>query len=169
MINFYDPWEGEVEKQQKKPNWFKRHKIFTTIICTVLVMAFFASFAKDDKTVNNSKEPEKAQAATPKAPEKPKTWQKVAELSGSTEKKSPVFTLDGNETKMTYSATGRDMGILSIYLVKEGHDLQSEGGFPEVSISKPTTDETRITKPAGNYFLDVSSTFDYTITIEELR
>jgi hypothetical protein len=70
--------------------------------------------------------------------------------------------------KLTYTFDGGQAIIGSIYVVAEGHSIEKEGGFPEVTVTKSGTDSTFLTKDAGNYYLDIkSANTNWTIKIEE--
>jgi hypothetical protein len=102
--------------------------------------------------------------------QKPKEWTKVIEVSGNSNKRTDTFTLYGGKTKLTYNVKGTTAVIVSIYVLPEGHSLQEQGGFPEVTVTEPGTDTTFLTKKAGNYYLDISSAnASWTVKIEEER
>jgi len=121
-----------------------------------------------DKSSKTSSSPTTSQAQNKETP-KPKSWQTVVELNGTANKRSDTFQLEGGKTKMTYNFDGGDMIVGSIYVVKEGKSLEKDGGFPEVMISKPGSDETFLTKSKGTYYLDVTgaNTSGWTVKIEE--
>jgi len=105
-------------------------------------------------------------------PETPKTWQKVYELSGTTSKRSDSFKLSGAQARLKYAinnATSYD-GMTSIYVVEDGHSLEKDGGFPEVSVTGAKSDETRLVKSAGSYYLDITAAnTNWTATVEEYK
>ena len=98
-----------------------------------------------------------------------KTWTQIAQLSGNADKSSDTITLTGGRVRLTYSFQGNYV-VGAVYLLEEGTDLQSDGGFPVVTVSQSTSDETILRKGAGDYYLHVSSAnADYTVTLEELK
>lgn len=111
---------------------------------------------------------EVAAEPTKKEPEVAKTWQKVAELSGSNSKRGDVFTLTGAKARLTYTLSGDYTPTLNVYIVDEGDSLEESGGFPEVFAAKSNGD-TLLAKKAGNYYLDVTSTGVWSVTIEEYK
>lgn len=96
-------------------------------------------------------------------------WAKVAELSGNANKRSAVFELTGAPARMKYDIKG-DMVVCAVYVMPEGKNLQTEGGFPEVMVSEPGADETYLTKDAGKYYIEVqAANCDWSVVIEEER
>jgi|GEM_PF-2469704 len=103
-------------------------------------------------------------------PSAPKQWTKVTELSGSTDKRGELFTLTGGQARLTYSVNGDTMPVCSIYVMKAGTSLESDGGFPEVSVMENKSDSTMLVKSAGQYYLDVkAASANWTVTIEEYK
>ncbi|WP_410641223.1 hypothetical protein [Amycolatopsis sp. lyj-346] len=152
----------------------------------VILYAIGSSSGSQNKTANSSSSNQSAQStpidtsgtnfgANDKLPteqkeEAPKTWQKAIELSGSSAKRSENFKLNGGQTRLKYTVNGGDSIIASFYVMNEGKSLQEDGGFAEVTATKSGSDETRLTKPAGNYYLDVSAAnAEWTVAIEELK
>lgn len=84
------------------------------------------------------------------------SWHKIIRLAGATAKRSPVFPLGRCDKRLTWTLKG-DQSVLTVYLVKAGHSLQEEGGFPEVSPDTPGTGSTMLANPPGRYYLDVTS------------
>jgi hypothetical protein len=105
-----------------------------------------------------------AAAPAPAAPAAP-TWHKVIALSGTSEKRSGLFTLRDAETRLRY--TTKAAGFFAVYVVEEGGSLQRDGGFPEVSSDRKGSDSTVLVKDQGRYYLDISSTVPWTVVIEQ--
>lgn len=102
--------------------------------------------------------------------DQPKAWTDVAIFSGSSSKKTNSFTLSGAEAKLVYSQSGGEFATTSVYIVEKGDSLEQSGGFPEVTISGNSTDESMIVKSAGEYYFDVNSAnASWTLTVQELR
>lgn len=103
-----------------------------------------------------------------KAKPKPKsTWKTVAKLSGSSDKASPDFHLNGCETRMDYAVGGGDMAVVNIYVLDSGVNLMEDGGFPEVAMADKS-DTTQIRRDEGDYYLDVTAAnTDWSVKIEE--
>lgn len=95
-------------------------------------------------------------------------WVEVASLSGRTEKRGPVFVLEGDETRLRYTSDGF---VFVVYVVEEGDSLERSGGFPEVScFDGPCSDVTFLAKGPGRYYLDVTASGGgWAVKIEELR
>jgi hypothetical protein len=160
-------------KQEKQDNWFARHKVLTGVL-GIIVFVAIVSAASGNKPTANTSQPVAADSATQpaqtaSAPAAPKTWQKVAELSGDTSKRSTPFTLSGGQARLKYTVNGNS-SLVAFYVMEQGKDLQKDGGFPEVTVTKTATDETQLTKAAGTYFLDVTAAnASWTVTIEEMK
>ena len=102
--------------------------------------------------------------------QKPKQWVTVAEVNGNANKNTDTFELKGGKTKITYTFSGGDVIVGSIYVLKEGTDLMKQGGIPEVTVTNAGTDSTFITKSAGNYYLSIkAANTSWTVKIEEER
>ncbi|MDH4140413.1 MAG: hypothetical protein OEV43_07565 [Coriobacteriia bacterium] len=101
--------------------------------------------------------------------EQAKKWVKVAELSGNANKRSAPFELTGAPARLKYTVKG-DMVVCAVYLLPEGTDLMTEGGFPEVMLSEAGSDQTFLSKGAGRYFIDVqAANCQWSVVIEEER
>lgn len=141
-------------------------KVILVTIPILFVIALLASLGDADK--QSATPPAQAQAATAKeeAPAAPKTWQKVAELSGSSNKRSDVFHLQGGQQRITYLVDGQ-YATVYFYVMPAGKTLEKHGGFPEVTAS--TNGDTMSYRDAGEYYFDVSGTGNWTIQVEEMR
>jgi len=102
----------------------------------------------------------------------PKQWVTVVEMNGNSNKNSDTFALTGAKCRLIYKVSG-EMSVWVIYVVKEGHIIEQEGGSPDVMISMPSSDSadsTFLMKGAGNYYLDVNSAnANWAVKIEEYR
>lgn len=106
-------------------------------------------------------------APTTTTTEPPKTWQAVATLASSSSKRGAPFRISSPTSRLRYSSQA---GVLYIYVLPVGHDLDTQGGSAETSCSQPCSDETFLAKSPGEYYLDVKSANGaWNITIEELR
>lgn len=156
-------------------NWFKRHPILTAILgLLILFFLIGATGSSKKETVPTSPSGEQKQE-TQKSVEqreetpKPKEWVTVITVSGNSNKRTDVFTLQGGKTRLTYDVKG-SMVVVSVYVLPEGYSLEEKGGFPEVTVSEPGTDTTFLTKKAGNYHLDIkSANATWSVKIEEER
>lgn len=157
-------------------DWIKKHKIISAVLGFIILSGIIGAVGgsgtttKSENTNSNSTNNTNSGTNTQPTSSKPKEWTTVLEASGSSDKRTDTFTLQGGKTKLTYTFTGGEAIIGSIYVVAEGHSIEKEGGFPEVTVTKAGTDSTFLTKDAGNYYLDVkSANADWTIKIEEER
>lgn len=103
----------------------------------------------------------------PKPAPAPKQWIAVAQLSGNSNKQSDIFELKKAKTKLEYNVTAdNDMPVALIYVMDEGVDLETSGGFAAVHIDKIGTDSTFLTKSPGKYYIVVkSANCDWSLTI----
>lgn len=95
-------------------------------------------------------------------------WVEVASLSGTTDQRGEVFTIE-NDARITYEFIGgQDYGMGTIYVMREGDSLSEDGGLPEVMVDGEDSGETMFYQ-TGNFYLDVSAVnYDsWTVTIEE--
>lgn len=93
-------------------------------------------------------------------------WVEVTKLSGKTNKTGEVFELTGAPARMSYTITD---GFTAVYIMQDGQNLETDGGFPDVNSMDAVKDSTRLTKDPGSYYLVVRGNSPYTVTIEEQR
>ncbi len=97
----------------------------------------------------------------------------VISSSGSSDKRTDVFTLHGGKTKLTYTFTdtsGVGAIVGAVFVLKEGDSLAKSGGIPEVTVSEPGSDSTFLAQGAGRYYLDISAAnAHWTVKIQEYR
>lgn len=176
----------------KKRGWVARHK-FWTALAAVGVLAAIGTVAGggDDPAPKVALPaasdagqtglgtpgpqptiPSVAPAPVPPVVQKPavKAWHRVTVLSGSGNKRGPLFTVGQNRTRLTYTVKANDFALVSVYVMEEGTSLAQDGGFPEVTVTDPGTDSTELAGGPGRYYLDVSAAnARWTVTVEELR
>ena len=97
-----------------------------------------------------------------------KNWTIVSQLSGTGDKKGPVFTLTGAEARVRYSVKG-EMAMLAVYVLEAGTDLMQTGGMPEVMETAAGSGESSIHGKRGEYYLNVSGMGNWQVWLEELR
>lgn len=91
-------------------------------------------------------------------------------MSGNADKNSDVFELTGGKAKLSYDVKGTQPIVFAVYVLPEGHVLEEEGGFAEVVVDNPGTDETFLVKKPGRYYISVkSANCSWKIKIEEER
>ena len=127
-----------------------------------------------DKSVVGTVWEEENTAVTADAEQAPadveQEWLKVTELTASANKQSETFTLSGGQQRVSYSVTGGDFSICSIYVMSEGQNLMEDGGFPTVMVDGAKTDETLMRKSSGNYYLDLQvANATCVVEVHELR
>jgi len=103
----------------------------------------------------------------------PKHWTNVISVSGSSDKRTPAFTLHDGRARLRYTFTdsaGYGMVVGAVYVLAEGTSLAADGGIPEVMVSAPGSDSTELAQGPGRYYLDISAAnARWTVTIQELR
>jgi hypothetical protein len=103
----------------------------------------------------------------------PKGWRTVASASGNASKRTPVFALYGGRTRLRYTVTDPDdLGAptAAIYLLKDGTELERDGGFPEVDATEVGSDTTELGSAAGRYYLYVNAANSrWSVAIQEYR
>jgi TM2 domain-containing membrane protein YozV len=174
---------GAKDKNGNKLEGYNQHKVLAIIITIALIATSSIAGAINSHNLTSSyieesikKEVESTLTGTDKEStttnnkdDTIRSWTEVAELSGSADKSSDTITLTGGRIRLTYSFQG-DYIVGAIYLLEEGTDLQTDGGFPVVTISSPISDETILRKNAGDYYLHVSAAnTNYTVKLEELK
>jgi len=152
--------------------------VLAAVIVVIIVVAVIASSGSKTSTPNASESESVATTPATEAPQttaatSPKRWATVLKVSGSSDKRTDVFTLHGGKTKLTYTFTdtsGIGVIVAAIFVVKEGDSLAKSGGIPEVTVSQPGRDSTFLAQGAGRYYLDVSAAnARWTVTIQEYR
>ena len=98
-------------------------------------------------------------------------WTEVYTFKGNGLKKSPVFELTGNDTRLKYKYKGQGgVGMFAVYVVNEGQDIMKTGGFPEVMTQAESEEsESTIQKGSGRYYLNVNAVGSWTVTVEEKK
>jgi hypothetical protein len=111
-------------------------------------------------------------SGTNDASESQKKWTDVYIFKGNGMKKSPSFMLTGNEARLKYryKSEAAGIGAFSAYVVPDGEDIMKTGGFPEVMTQAEREEsETSLHKDAGRYYLNVSASGNWEVTVQELR
>jgi hypothetical protein len=136
----------------------------------MLVLGFLFIIASpgssDENRAANQETAEQAQEQTVTAQE----WVDVIALTANASRQSETFRLQGGQQRLSYTVTGGDWTICTIYVVEEGRDLTVDGGFPEVMVQGPSEDETLLRKRRGDYYLSVDvANGTCVVAIEERR
>lgn len=149
----------------------KSHAVRTIVVLALIgfvIIGAMGSASTPEATTTGPSAPV-AVAPVTTQPETPKTWQKVAELAGSTSKRGDVFHLNGGKQRITYTITPGTSPFITIYVMKAGENLQDDGGFGEVTMADESG-ETLAYKAGGDYYLDISAgNGDWTVVVEEMR
>lgn len=100
-----------------------------------------------------------------------KEWVELITFSGIGEKKSNEFTYSGGKARMRYNFQCNGYGACAIYVVEEGIDSMSVGGFPEVMLNNSENGESNLSHlKKGSYYLNViSANGKWSVTVEELK
>jgi hypothetical protein len=154
---------------KEQSNGSRAIKAVLILIGIFLVLAIIgAAGDAEESAPTPSVTPVAAEQEVKAKPEAPKTWQTVAELSGTNTKRGEVFALTGAQARLTYETDGQEYSFVSVYIVEAGDSLDESGGFPEVSAGEGTG-ETVLVNPAGSYYLDVNGYGGWTVKVEELK
>jgi hypothetical protein len=183
----WQPGMQPIPPKQKKPFFKRTWVIVTGAVLLVFIVIGIAngggspttdSAAEPSGGVTSSDKPvtsEKPQESTKPSQPAPaaKKFVKLVTLSGKADKQSDTIKTTGGKIRLSYTFTDpSNSGIIvaGIYFLKEGTDLQKDGGIPEVMISEPGKDTTTLRKDAGEYYLKVTSAnAKYTVVVEEER
>ncbi len=88
-------------------------------------------------------------------------------------KKSPPFTLHGNEARLKYKYKTNahiGTGMFAAYVVTDGEDIMKTGGIPEVMTqAEKEESETALQKSPGRYYLTINAVGNWVVTVQELR
>jgi hypothetical protein len=110
----------------------------------------------DQPTQAETTEVEKEE--TQPEPQTEPEWVKIIDLTAKdANKQSGTFTLLGGKQKLSYVVSGDEQseGMCIIYVMDEGKDLMTDGGFPVIMQDGNKSGETLMRKPAGDYYLDL--------------
>lgn len=100
-----------------------------------------------------------------------KKWVPLTTVTGGTEKTSDTIRTTGGKVRVTWKFVGGELAMGAIYLLAEGTDLQSDGGFPVAMVDADSkADSIVLRKGAGEYFVQVRAVnAKYSVTVEEER
>ncbi len=99
-------------------------------------------------------------------------WTPVFEFTGTGtgEKTSELFTLSGAPARLTWNVETDTMWIIAAFVEPEGHDLETQGGFPVIMESEEKKGSEPLDLEPGKYFVYVNAAnCDWTVTIEEQK
>lgn len=99
-------------------------------------------------------------------------WTTVMELKGSDTEEitSDIFTLSGAPARITWKVESDSMWIIAAFVEAEGHDLQSQGGFPVFMESKEKQGSKTLKRGPGNYFLHVNvANSEWSVAVQEQK
>jgi hypothetical protein len=98
------------------------------------------------------------------------TWAPVFEASGSESQKTQTFRVSSGTVKLNYRldlSAGNQAGLLAVFMIPEGQSTD-QGGLPDVIALAGVDDSKILTRPAGNYTLNVQALGgSWTIEVEE--
>lgn len=142
----------------KKKTW-----IWIAVIAVIFIIILAASGGSDSTEATATQE-----AATEPAS---KEWVELITLSGSGDKKSVEFDYSGGKARLRYDFQAGSVGAFAVYVVKEGTDVMTDGGFPEVMLSAGEQGESNLSHlRKGTYYLNVmAANGKWTVTVEELK
>lgn len=115
--------------------------------------------AKSEEEKSKAKEEAKMELEKLKAEKEQLRWEEVFKFSGSTSKRSPLFTITSREAKVIWKHNSGN--YFSIWLIPEGSDY---GGDLLVNHIGATSDESYFYQ-AGTYYLNVKGSAPWEIKI----
>lgn len=164
---------GLVKPMQVKQE--SRKKVFYYFGGAFVILIILGSVTAPLKTAGENKAPLNQaainQASTnqiPVQPDKPKEWQKVISIDTSNNKQSETFQLQGGQQKLIYKTTGKYVMCI-IYLLDENATLEKDGGFPVVTVTEATSSDTLMRNGAGNYYLNIKTSENCNVEVQELK
>lgn len=92
-------------------------------------------------------------------------WQEVARLEGSSQKRGDVFTLREGDARLRYESRA---DTFSVYVIDEGDTLDESAAVPEVTCAEACSDETRLAKSPGEYYLEVDASGGAWVVVVEV-
>ncbi len=147
-------------------NWFARHKILSFFLGLFLLAIIFSAIGdkKTDTKIITDKNGDKIEVK--------KEYKKIISLNTSSQKNSDSFKLEGGKQKLVYSFDKKQFSSCIIYLLDEGTDLMTDGGFPIVMADgkEGNSGETILRKSAGEYYLSIkSANTNCTVDLYEMK
>lgn len=159
---------------EKKQNWFARHKILTGVLIVIVLAVIGSSLGGSETPTTNNTNTSNASDSNQEAQAE---WKVVAELSGTEDSKQTApFTLKEGDVRVRYEIEGKtDTSASLLYLLKEGTTKSTnERGELEVASAVDTVigskSGQKISKQhAGNYYLEINASeiFNYKVFIEQ--
>lgn len=151
-------------------------KIFFTIVIAIITISILFGWTKSILRYGLNKNLSSNQSTnfnSQKVQNEAQKWTEICTLSGNGIKKSSIFKLVGNESRVHYkyrAAEGLDAGYFSIYFLDRGKDPLRDGGIPEVMTTSVKEDsESSIQKSEGEYYIFVNAAGDWSVLVEEKR
>lgn len=164
--------ENEKPIEAKKYwKWWQWTLLIVGVVVVLSVIGSACGTKKEKPTVPAVQEQGKNTAPKEETKiELTKQWIVITELKGNADKSSDTFRLNGGKVRLTYNFQGNVAVFGGVYILKEGVDLMTDGGIPEVMVSEVGGDSTIVRKAKGDYYLKVvSANANYTVKLEEER
>lgn len=169
--NVFNKAEFHEQPKPKAKNIFTRKIPMPLAILVILFFLFFGfpilrftfkpAVANTNYNYIYTTQPEIIETADPNA-----KWNEVVEFKGNALKTTNKFTISSNQWRIKwYASKGEyDFFTFDIYL------YHSDGSIKDVvaNATKPGADENYLYEP-GEYYLQINSAGDYTVTVEEFN
>lgn len=145
----------------------KSWKIIWTIIISITVIASVSGDNNDTITTTNTT----TKDTNTEKQAKSRKYVELVRISGNGDKKSNTFKYSGGKARLRYDFKSDDFGMLAVYVVKEGDDINRQGGFPELMLEGTEKGESNLSHLLkGNYYLQVgSANGNWTVIVEEFK
>ena len=159
-------------KEVKQDNWFKRHPVWTGVIVIFILLAIIGSFSSDNSAdpnknnLGNVQEPTiQDQNAQDQQQNVQKTWHEVTTFTGTSDKKTDTFNIQGDRFRLTYTVNpSNDYSIFYLYVYEPGSDIYTESFSLESG-----TEESVSYEGSGEYYLDIKAANlnSWTVKVED--
>jgi len=152
--------------KNKKPVYLRWWFWVFAIFVLILIIALSGGNGENSEQTSNSE-----QGVEQNSENSSKQWVELIQFKGKGDKKSEVFTYNGGKARLRYEFNSSDFGVFAAYVVKEGVDIMTEGGLPEVMLDGSESGESNLSHlRKGNYYLNISSANgSWTVIVEELK
>lgn len=91
-----------------------------------------------------------------------KTWYQVLEVKGTASKQTDLFTIKGTKWRIKWQKPASDNSLRVTIYDKEGTPI-------DMILTKDSTNDESYIHKAGTYYLSISASNGYIITVEDWR
>jgi hypothetical protein len=170
----HDPaWKPTPPPPKPKRHLFGWVALGVACLAVVAVALAFAGSELEPTPINPPGVGDGAAGSPAGAPATPRRWRNVITVSGSASKRTTAFALHGVQTRLRYRVEDLD-GLGSpnaaIFVRGEGAGADSDGGAPAVTATRAGSDDARLERRPGSYYLEVeAANANWSVAIQEYR